>query len=69
MDTDSGKRLSFGMQIEDPKRDCKQNIPLVEAFHEHCFYFSCILAESMCGSIHRLPNFLNANSSIGDYSH
>ena len=43
MDTGSGKRLSFGMQIEDPKRDYKQNIPLLEAFHEHSFYFSCIL--------------------------
>lgn len=65
MDIGVSKDLTLGVQMEDPKRDSKTNFPLLEVFHEHPFCFSCILAKYMHGSIHKLPNFLNVNSSIG----
>jgi hypothetical protein len=57
------------MQMEDPEGDSELSFPLLEVFHEHPFCFSCTIAKSMRGSIHKLPNFLNVDSSIGDYSH
>ena len=66
MDTVGNKGLTLDMQMEDPERGTKPNFPLLEVFHEHPFCFSCIIVEHMYGSIHKLPNFLKANSSIGD---
>ena len=57
------------MQMEDPRRDSKLSFPLLEVFHEHSFCFSCTIAKPIRGIIHKLPNFLNADSSIGENPH